>query len=136
MAYDEELTAMFREALDGIMDVSEKRMMGGICFMMSGIMIGGADRTKDGERRFMFRVGKGNEAEALARPGATILEMGGKRLGGMVFVDEEYCDEDALADWVMLALSFVSTLPPKETKKRSPLKRRKLHDWLHSDFHR
>ncbi|PCI60186.1 MAG: RNA methyltransferase [Kordiimonadales bacterium] len=125
MAYDEELTAMFREALDGIMDVSEKRMMGGICFMMSGNMIGGADRTKDGERRFMFRVGKDNEAEALARPGATILEMGGKRLGGMVFVDEEYCDEAALADWVMLALSFVSTLPPKEPKKKKSAKKKK-----------
>ncbi|MBL4757945.1 MAG: TfoX/Sxy family protein [Rhizobiales bacterium] len=113
MAYDEDLTNRFRDALEGHVDISEKRMMGGICFLLSGNMIGGADRTKEGERRFMFRVGKDNEAEALSRTGAAIMEMGGRRMGGMVFVEEEACDEAALKNWVALALSFVSTLPPK-----------------------
>jgi TfoX-like protein len=113
MAYDEELTDRFRGALDGHTDISEKRMMGGVCFLLSGNMIGGADRTMDGEGRFMFRVGKDNEAEALARDGAVIVEMGGRRMGGMVFVGEEACDNDALKDWLSLALGFVSTLPAK-----------------------
>ena len=37
----------------------------------------------------------------------------GRRMGGFIFVHEEDCDEGDLKDWVALALSFVSTLPPK-----------------------
>lgn len=118
MAYDETLAARYRDALEGLPEISEQRMMGGICFMMSGNMIGGAHREKTGEGRFMFRVGKENQAQALARPGARPMEFGGRRLGGMVFVDEEVCSDTAtLADWISLALSFVSTLPPKAPKE-------------------
>ena len=92
MAYDEELTDRFRDTLGGQVDISEKRMMGGVCFFLSGNMIGGADRAKDGKGRFMFRVGKDNEKEALFRDGATIVQQGGRRMGGLVFVDEEACD--------------------------------------------
>lgn len=116
MAYDEELAARYRETLDGMVGISEKKMMGGVCFFLDGNMIGGADRTKSGAGRFMFRVGKDNEAEALSRPGAIIMEQGGRRMGGLVFVDEEACDRKALKSWVRLALSFVSTLPAKEVK--------------------
>ena len=51
--------------------ISEKKMMGSPSASSShGNMIGGAHRTKDGEGRFMFRVGKDNAAEALTRKGA------------------------------------------------------------------
>jgi len=113
MAHDELLAARLRDAI-GDQSVIEKRMMGGACFMVDGHMLGGADRQKDGACRFMFRVGKDNEAEALARPGAIPLEQGGRRMGGMVFADEAACDDDALKDWVALALSFIGTLPPKK----------------------
>ena len=113
VAYDEALAAEFREVLDGMKGISEKKMMGGVCFFLNGNMIGGADRTKSGDGRFMFRVGKDNEVEALSRPGAEIVEQGGRRLGGMVFVDEAYCERPALDEWVSLSLSFVSTLPAK-----------------------
>ena len=56
-------------------------------------MIGGADHTKEGAGCFMLRVGKDNEQEALARLGATIVEMGGRRMGGMIFVDENACSD-------------------------------------------
>lgn len=113
MAYDEDLTDRLRDTLEGLAGVSEKRMMGGVCFLLNGNMLGGADRTKDGAGRFMFRVGKENEAEALTRPGAIVMEQGGRRMSGLVFVDEEACDAAALKAWVSLALSFVSALPPK-----------------------
>ena len=87
--------------------------MGGLCFFINGNMIGGADRAKTGAGRFMFRVGKDNEAQALARAGATIVELGGRRMGGLIFADEDCCDDQALRDWLSLALSFVSALPPK-----------------------
>ncbi|WP_163272799.1 TfoX/Sxy family protein [Chelativorans alearense] len=113
MAYDEQLAARMRGALEGLQGLSEKRMMGGICFMLDGNMIGGADHTKAGEGRFMFRVGKDNQATALARPGAQPMEMGGKRMSGFIFVDAEACDDYALKAWVSLALGFVGTLPAK-----------------------
>ena len=112
MAYDEILTERFRNAL-GHPSAVEKRMMGGVCFMLNGNMLGGADRTKDGDRRFMFRVGKDNEDEALSRPGAMVMEMGGRRMSGLIFVDADKCDEAQLKSWIALARGFVDTLPAK-----------------------
>ncbi len=113
MAYDEMLAARFRQALGGMADISEKRMMGGVCFLLDGNMIGGADRTKAGEGRFMFRVGKENEVAARALPGGQQMEQGGRRMGGFFFVAEGACTDQVMTQWLSLALSFVSTLPPK-----------------------
>ncbi len=113
MAYDEQLTERFRKAAQGLGDLSEKRMMGGVCFLLNGNMLGGADRNKEGLKRFMFRVGKGAHLEALKRPGAIPMEMGGRRMGGFIFVDAETCDDRMLSDWIALANSFVSELPAK-----------------------
>lgn len=113
MAYDESLAQLLRDGLTGTRGVTEKKMMGGLCVLVNGNMLGGVDRSKDGCDRFMFRVGKDNEAEALARPGATIVNMGGKRLGGLVFVDADDCDDKAMKAWLKLALGFVSKLPKK-----------------------
>jgi len=88
-------------------------MMGGVCFLKNGNMIGGADRQKDGSGRFMFRVGKENEEQALARKGASVMEQGGRRMSGLIFVNEDDCNDKDLKEWVALALSFVSKLPPK-----------------------
>lgn len=113
MAYDEQLTARFREVLEGMDGISQKKMMGGVCFLINGNMIGGADRTKAGLGRFMFRVGKDREEEALSRDGGYIMEQGGKRMGGLIFVNEDECDDDSLSGWIALALGFVGTLPSK-----------------------
>ncbi|SFJ88187.1 TfoX N-terminal domain-containing protein [Pseudovibrio ascidiaceicola] len=116
MAYDEELSDRLREELEGIMGISEKRMMGGLCFFLDGNMLAGAHRIKSEEARFMFRVGKGNEAEALGRDGAEIVELGGRRMGGLVFVAAEMCDQAALREWISLSMSFVAGLPAKQLK--------------------
>ena len=113
MTYDSERADRFRKMLKERDGITEKRMMGGVCFFHNGNMIGGADRTKDGDGRFMFRVGKDNEAEALSRPGSTIVEQAGRRMGGLVFVDDNACDDQALSEWGSLALAYVTELPPK-----------------------
>ena len=113
MAYDEELADRFRNALGSFENISEKRMMGGTCFFLNGNMLGGADRSKEGMRRLMFRVGKDNLNEALERPGAAVMELGGRRMSGFVFVDATACDDQALNQWIALAQSFVGTLPAK-----------------------
>src|SRR5260221_1598679 len=97
-----------RKALAGNAGVSEKKMMGGICFLLRGPMLGGT--AKPG---FMFRVGKEQDAEALARPGATTRSFSGARKPGFVWVDPELCDTRALKSWLGFAERYVKTLPPK-----------------------
>lgn len=108
-----EAVASLRAALRDVRALSEKRMMGGICFLMNGHMICGVDRGPSGLGRFMFRVGKAREAEALARPGASPVAMGGRRMGGFLFVEAEAAGSEVLSEWVALARSYVETLPPK-----------------------
>ncbi len=112
MAYDKFLTQRFRDGLGNISGVTEKKMMGGVCFMINGNMIGGCDRQIDGSARYMFRVGKSNQAEALTRPGATQTINGTKRIGGFIYVGGESCNDDQLKSWIALAMSFVGSLPP------------------------
>ena len=87
--------------------------MGGLCFLVNGNILCGVDRSKNGADRFMFRVGKDNEALALSKPGASIVDMGGKRLGGFVFVEVQACHGDALTEWLALALAYVGDMPKK-----------------------
>lgn len=114
MAYDEETAQRFRDLLGGMAGITEKRMMGGVCFMLHGHMLGGAHREKTGETRFMFRVGKAHEDEALAMPHAMPMQMGARPpLRGFVFVDAAACDQAALRPWLSMALAHASALPPK-----------------------
>ena len=85
MAYDEDVADRFRQVTDGLVGISEVRMMGGLCFLVNGNMLGGVDRTKEAIDRLMFRVGKDNQAEALSRPGAEPMVMGGRWISGTRF---------------------------------------------------
>lgn len=112
MARDEGLEARFRKQVDGWAGLSEKAMFGGLCFMLNGNMVGGARRDKDGHARFMFRVGKDAEAQALALPMTEPMIHGGRRMGGFLFADEAI-DAKTLKRLVGLALAYVEGLPPK-----------------------
>ncbi|WP_343078821.1 TfoX/Sxy family protein [Ostreiculturibacter nitratireducens] len=108
MAYDEGLAQLMRDDLAGE-EVSERRMFGGLAFLLNGHMLCGVHRGGA-----MFRVGKPNEAAALAIPGAAPMMFTGKPMGGMVDFSDEATADDALRGKVMaLALSFVKSLPPK-----------------------
>ncbi|MFZ5733378.1 MAG: TfoX/Sxy family protein [Pseudomonadota bacterium] len=115
MSYDEALAQRLRDAIGDAGRVTEKRMMGGLCLLMNGHMVCGIDRDKGGNDRLMFRVGKHNEARALTRPGASIVDMGGRRIGGFIFVAADACRGRALAAWVRMAREYVGGLPPKPT---------------------
>lgn len=105
---DEMALLPMRDALRDVAGVTEKRMMGGVCFLVNGNMLGGVDKG-----RYMFRIGKDQEGEALARPGANPMIQGGRKLGGFAWVDRDGCDQESLASWVALTLRFVGNLPPK-----------------------
>lgn len=113
MAIDEDLAERMRVALAGTGAVREVRMFGGLCFMLNGNMVAGTSK-----RGLLVRVGKEQQSEALARPGARGMEMTGRPMEGYVFVDPPPPDEQALRDWLSLAVAFVKTLPPKAAKSK------------------
>ncbi|MDO7837189.1 TfoX/Sxy family protein [Sphingobium sp. HBC34] len=112
MAYDEELARRMRLAVPDALAITEKRMMGGVCFFLNGNMIGGADQSKEGERRLMFRVGKANEAAAKL-PGGLPMFLGERPMPGFYFVDADQCDDALLGQWLAVALDHAGSFPPK-----------------------
>lgn len=109
MAYDEGLAEIMRGDLASLAGISEKKMFGGIAFMLNGNMLCGVHKGGG-----MFRVGKDNEGEALALEGAGPMEFTGRRMGGMVDVtDEALVDDTTRAALMALSLDFVKALPAK-----------------------
>ena len=109
MAYDEGLAQRLREEFVGRDDVVEKKMFGGLCFMLAGNMCCGIV----GET-LMTRVGQEQYVDALKREHAREMDFTGKALKGMIYVDPVGVAEDQdLEDWVQLCLNFTQSLPPK-----------------------
>ncbi|SLN18877.1 hypothetical protein PSA7680_00667 [Pseudoruegeria aquimaris] len=109
MAYDEGLAQLMRDELAGQSGITEKKMFGGLCFLLNGNMVCGVHAGGA-----MFRVGKAREAEALAIPGAAPLSFTGRPLGGMIETDAAALGDDGRRGlWMALALAHASALPPK-----------------------
>ena len=109
MAYDEGLASILRDDLTDTAGVSEKKMFGGLCFLLNGNMLCGVHKGGG-----MFRVGKQNEARALAIDGATPMAFTGRKMGGMIDVDEDLMADDTRRGQIMkLALDFVMPMPAK-----------------------
>lgn len=109
MAYDETLAQRIRELLADKHSVVEKKMFGGIAFMLRGNMCCGIVRDD-----LMVRVGPERHEEALAQPHARPMDFTGRPMRGMVYVTPEGCRTDeALKRWVELGVKFAATLPPK-----------------------
>lgn len=110
MAFDEELADRIRETLaEADVPLDERRMFGGLAFMVRGHMTVGIV----GEE-LMVRVGKDAHEAALAQPHARPMDFTGKPMTGFVLVGPPGFDEDAdLRDWVQRGLDFTGSLPPK-----------------------
>jgi TfoX/Sxy family transcriptional regulator of competence genes len=112
MKNEQDLVTLMRERLEGLPGLSEKKMMGGYCFLVNGNMVGGAGCNEAGESRFMMRVGKDNSSKAEALPGGEPLVKGGRRMGGMYLVDPDQ-SEEVISKWVSLAVGNALSLPAK-----------------------
>ena len=109
MACDEAVARRVRKALAGSPDVVEKKMFGGVAFMVRGNMCCGVIRD-----RLMLRVGpKGYEA-ALSRPHSRAMDFTGKPMKGLIYVEPAgFASPRDLKAWIERAMKFALSLPAK-----------------------
>ena len=109
MAFDEAVAERVRDALAGAPDVVEKKMFGGIAFMVRGNMCCGVIAD-----RLMLRVGPVVYDTALSRPHAKPMDFTGRPMKGMIYVEPAgFASPVALKKWVDRAMEFTLSLPPK-----------------------
>jgi TfoX/Sxy family transcriptional regulator of competence genes len=112
VAFDEDLAWRLREALAAAgATVTEKKMFGGLSFLVGGNMCVSAR----GGGGLLVRVDPKDDAAALAEPGAKPMDMGRGPMAGWITVEQEgVATDEAVTAWVDRSLSYVSTLPPKK----------------------
>ena len=110
MAYDVELADRLREALAGVPGVVEKRMFGGLAFMVAGHMA----VSVSGRGGLLLRVDPARADSLIADPRASRFVMRGREMDGWLRVDiDAYATDDELNRWVGHGVGYVSSLPPK-----------------------
>ena len=115
MAYDEQLAERVRAVLAGQPGLAEKKMFGGLAFMLAGNMCVGVEHD-----RLMVRLGQELYEEALTRPHAAPMDFTGRPMKGFVFVAPGGISTPAaLQGWVDLGVQFCRTLPAKKAKSKS-----------------
>ena len=114
MAYDEALAERIRRAVGRRTGVTEKRMFGGIAFLLGGKMFCGV-ATED----LMVRVGPERYAEALAMPHVRPMDFTGRPMKGYVFVGRAGTrTEGAVKQWVAWSTAFVAKMAPASRPRR------------------
>ncbi|MCA9015074.1 MAG: TfoX/Sxy family protein [Planctomycetaceae bacterium] len=109
MAYDEELAQRVHQLLKRRKGFSQKKMFGGICFMLHGNMCCGVTQNE-----LMLRLGVKNAIKALEEPFTREMDFTGKPLKSMIYVERPGFDDDHdLKYWVDQAVKFAQSLPPK-----------------------
>ena len=109
MAYDKSLAQRIRILLEEMPELVEKKMFGGVGFIVSGNMACGVS----GEG-FIVRVGPAYHPQALAQPHTRVFDMTGRPMSGWIVIDPPgVADDEMLADWVARGVDFARSLPPK-----------------------
>ena len=116
MGFDEELAHRLRELLADEDGISEKKMFGGLAFLVDGNMSVSASRNGG----LLVRLNPADTDAALARPHVALMQMGGRTMDGWITVAPDVLTtKRQLAAWVKRSLAFVRTLGPKERPARS-----------------
>ena len=109
MVFSEALAGRVRDVLYPLTAAQEKKMFGGIAFMVNGNMAVGVLRNE-----LIVRVGLEKYETSLRKPGTDLFQPTGKPMAGWVTVGPDGCKTDEeLKYWIELALEFVKDLPAK-----------------------
>jgi TfoX/Sxy family transcriptional regulator of competence genes len=109
MAYDEALAQEARDILGSRAGLKEKKMFGGVAFMLNGHMCCGVVG-----RDLMVRVGPEQHDQALAEPHARPMDFTGRPMKGFIYVGPEgWRSAASLRKWINRGVSFAKSLPPK-----------------------
>jgi TfoX/Sxy family transcriptional regulator of competence genes len=123
MAYSQSLAARVRFVCGGLRGVVEKRMFGGVCFLLEGNLLVGIWQNS-----LIARVGASRYAELLKEPYADEFNVTGHAMTGWIMVEPDGIESDVqLRTWIDRSLEFVSTLPPKSSATARRSKRAKRH---------
>jgi TfoX/Sxy family transcriptional regulator of competence genes len=113
MAYDERLAERIRTALGRRDDVEEKRMFGGIAFLLDGHMACGIVGD-----RLMLRLDPDEAARRLAEPHVRPMDFTGRPMRGFLYVDPKgLATARRLDTWLARAIAHAERLPPKAPKR-------------------
>lgn len=124
MAYDGGLAERIRGLVEDRGKVFERRMFGGLAFLMRGHMTVGI--VKD---ELMVRVGPEAYAQALSEPHARAMDITGRPMKGFVLVSPEGFESDTVLErWVERGFGYAASLPAKESRLKAmpPNKRMQL----------
>lgn len=109
MAYNEQLVSRVRNLVSNKPGYSERKMFGGMSFIINGNMACGVN-----EDNLVVRVGPDAYQEALGKPHAKAADMTGRSIKGWVTVEPAgLTNEQDLLAWVDRGVSYASSLPPK-----------------------
>ena len=109
MAFDESLAARIRTVLARKKGVEEKKMFGGLCFLLHGNMLVGVWKNS-----LIARIGQEQAEEALLEPHAKPMDITGKPMKGWIMVEPDgVAEKGAVKGWVQRAVKFVGKLPAK-----------------------
>src|SRR5215208_3114181 len=109
MAYDQQLAERIGKALEKRKGITEKKMFGGVAFLLSGNMCCGVSGND-----MIVRLAPDETASALAEPNTRVFDMTGRPMKGWIVVAANGLGTDAeLRTWVDRSVKFASSLPPK-----------------------
>lgn len=113
MTYDEELANRIREVVQGEPGLTEKRMFGGLAFLIDGKMAVSAS-SKGG---LLLRIDPALTESLVSEPHVRPFEMRGREMDGWLRVDAEVLEtDDELRLWVSHGVTYVRSLPPKHAR--------------------
>jgi TfoX/Sxy family transcriptional regulator of competence genes len=111
VAYDEKLAARIRELMASEPGLTEKKMFGGLAFLVGGNMAVAAS----GQGGVLVRVDPEESDTLLATTNASLMEMRGRQMQGWMRVDlADVRTKQQLAKWVEIGVAYARSLPPKQ----------------------
>jgi TfoX/Sxy family transcriptional regulator of competence genes len=110
MAFDEALAERIRQRLARRKNIVEKKMFGGVGFLLNNNMLVGVWKNS-----LIVRLGPDESEDALKEPHVKEFDITGKSMKGWVLVEPQgVAQNDQLSDWIQRAMTFVKTMPAKE----------------------